>query len=135
MIALSRRFTWTLMALALLLGSLALGSARADAQAGSVVVVMPFGAALRYAPSSDADVFYTASCGDTFPVVDSRSGWYQVRTSGTLVWVGAARVASADSAPRFSCAGGRTFQIGDGVITRVQSGCLSLRYTPSRNAG
>src|SRR5436309_14798463 len=120
MIATVRRLGWALVATAMVLGSLVVQSDRAAAQAGSVVVIMPFGAALRYAPSSDADVFYTASCGDSFAAVDSRAGWYQVRASGTLVWVGGAWVVNVGSAQRYSSAGGRTFQIGDGVITRVQ---------------
>lgn len=32
------------------------------------------------------------------------------------------------------CAGAITFQIGQPAITRVQSGCLSLRTDPSRDA-
>jgi Bacterial SH3 domain len=130
-----KRLGWTAIAIALVFCSLGFGSQRAAAQVSSVVVTMPFGAALRYSPSSDADVYYTAACGDTFRVVDSSNGWYEVNAGGTFVWVGGARVANAASPGRYSCAGGRTFQIGDGVITRVQSGCLSLRYTPSRSAG
>jgi len=38
-------------------------------QAAAVVVIKPFGAALRAAPSPDAEIVITASCGETLSVV------------------------------------------------------------------
>jgi hypothetical protein len=107
----------------------------ASAQSGSVVVSKRFGAALHVAPSSDADIFFTASCGDALTVIGSSSGWYHVLWGGNALWVGGARVVSAGNLGSSSCRGARTFQIGDEVVTYVETGCLSLRYTPSRSAG
>lgn len=107
----------------------------ARAQSGAVVVTRQFGAALRIAPQSDATIVYTASCGDVFQVVASTSsGWYEVTWNGNYLWLGGARVADAGSSLAPDCSNARTFQIGDTVTTYVATGCLSLRYTPSRNA-
>jgi hypothetical protein len=125
------------LTLAAMLLALSLGprwSGQASAQSGSVVVIRQFGAALRNAPSSDASIVFTASCGDVLPVIDSTSGWYEVLSGGSAVWVGGARVVPLSSRPSYSCADARTFQIGDEAVTYVPTGCLSLRYTPSRDA-
>jgi hypothetical protein len=79
-------------------------------------------------------VVYTVSCGTVLPVIDSNSGWYEVQWAGNAVWVGGARVAIL-GAGSSSCSNARTFQIGDQVVTYVPTGCLSLRYSPSRTAG
>jgi hypothetical protein len=99
-----------------------------------VVVVKQYGAALRTAPDSDAPISYTASCGDFLTVVGARDGWYEVYAHATYLWVGGARVADAAAPPSYDCSAAFTFQIGDEVQTLVPSGCLSLRYTPSRQA-
>lgn len=106
----------------------------AHARPGAVVVIKPFGAALRYEPSSDATIAAVASCGEHLSVVGEAGGWYRVYSRAQYLWVGGARVADEGSRPRPDCSQGFTFEPGDTVITYVASGCLSLRRTPSRSA-
>lgn len=105
----------------------------------SLVVIRRFGAALRSSPSSDARVLAMLGCGASMQVVGANAGWYYVAytdavTLTTRGWVGAARVADANNPPAYSCNGAITFRIGEHVYTKVRSGCLSLRVTPSRSA-
>ncbi len=108
----------------------------APEQLRSLVIIKSYGAALRFQPDSDAGIAYVASCGDVFPVVDSYGGWYQVYSYAydDYLWVGGARVANAANPPYFSCRDAVTYQMGDEVASYVRSGCLSVRYYPSRQA-
>jgi hypothetical protein len=106
----------------------------ASTQPSAVVVVKQYGAALRVAPSSEADIVVTASCGETLSVVSARDGWYEVYTRAQYLWVGGARVADVARPPAFSCREAVTFQVFDTVETFVVTGCLSLRAFASRTA-
>jgi hypothetical protein len=100
----------------------------------SVVVVKPYGAALRASPAGDARILVTVGCNTILRVLEASAGWYRVSTGRVEGWVGGARVADAGNPPRFDCTNAVTYQVGDPVVTFVQSGCLSLRETPSRSA-
>jgi len=105
----------------------------------AVTVIRRFGAALRVAPSSDARVKKMLGCGAYLQVISGNAGWYYVRytdsvTPTTSGWVGQARVGAANTPLAVICANAVTFQIGQHVYTKVASGCLSLRVTPSRSA-
>lgn len=106
----------------------------ATTQPSTVVVFKQYGAALRVAPSSEADIVVTASCGETLSVVSARDGWYEVYSRAQYLWVGGARVADAARPPAFSCREAVTFQVFDTVETFVVTGCLSLRAFASRTA-
>jgi hypothetical protein len=108
--------------------------AAATTQPPAVVVIKQYGAALRVAPSSEAEIVVTASCGETLSVVGSQDGWYEVYSRAQYLWVGGARVADAARPPQFSCREAVTFQVFDTVETFVVTGCLSLRAYASRNA-
>ncbi len=112
--------------------------ASAQALPRAVVVIKQYGAALRYTPDSDnGGIYYNAACGDILYVTDSWQGWYQVYSpdyGGGLLWVGGARVANASNPPYFSCRNAVPYQMGDRVVSFVPSGCLSVRYYPSRQA-
>jgi hypothetical protein len=133
-----RRITLALGALsALFVAVLGAGVAPASAAPEApqrVVVTKQYGAALHTAPSSDADVGFSASCGDSFPVLDVQDGWYQVMTAGGPFWVGGARVADAAAPPVFDCSNAVTFPMDSWAAANVQSGCLSQRLSPSREA-
>lgn len=117
--------------------ALAAGSGVNQSIPEAVVVIKQYGAALHIAPASDADSLETASCGEVFPVIDAVQGWYEVvyDANGDTAWVGGARVGDANNPPIFDCTDATTFQPGDTVGTAVVNGCLSLRYSPSRDAG
>ena len=98
-----------------------------------------YGASLRAQPSSDARIEKILGCGAYLRVLGQNAGWYYVSyvdavTPTTTGWVGKARVADANAPLSAVCAHAMTFQVGQHVYTRVASGCLSLRVTPSRNA-
>jgi hypothetical protein len=105
-------------------------------------VVKPYGAAVRFSPASDARIAVSVGCGTTLRVLGGSAGWYRVALDAPLAiaagvlegWVGQLRVADAATAPRPDCAGAVLFRVNDQVMTSVQSGCLSLRETPSRSA-
>ena len=105
----------------------------------AVTVIRRFGAALRVAPSSDARMKKMLGCGAYLQVLGGNAGWYHVRytdavTPTTTGWIGQARVGAANTPLTTICANAETFQIGQHVYTKVVSGCLSLRVTPSRSA-
>jgi Bacterial SH3 domain len=117
--------------------------ARVSQASGAVVVIKPYGAAVHAAPSSDADIYVNVACGSVLRVLDSYQGWYNVQTrDGTRGWVGGVRVGDANRPPRYTCTiddpvdgpSRFTVQMGDYLYSYVQSGCLSLRYSPSRQA-
>ncbi|MGI8550676.1 MAG: protein kinase domain-containing protein [Dehalococcoidia bacterium] len=107
-----------------------------------VFVTKQYGAAIHAAPSSDAPILASAGCDSVLQVLAASQGWYQVRlgatrsTAGTAAdsgWVGMARVAVSGS-PAPDCRGAISYRVGAQVLTSVQSGCLSLRQTPARDA-
>jgi hypothetical protein len=94
---------------------------------------MKYGTALRAAPNSDARIIVVLGCGTTLRQVGVNGDWYHTVTSNqTDGWVGGARIEPAGSA--VDCAGAVTYQPGDQALSHVQSGCLSLRSSPSRDA-
>ena len=105
------------------------------------MVTKQYGAALRATPASDARILATVSCGTVLRVLGATDGWYRVTPEISLSaaggnpegWVGGARVADAGNPPQFECRNAVTYQVNDEVVTRVQTGCLSLRDTPSRD--
>ena len=97
-------------------------------------VIKPFGAALRRAPSSDAEVLFIVPCDSLLPVIAERGGWIQTEIGGLFGWVGGGRVRVGTNPPHADCEGGFTFDVGDVVATFVPTGCLSLRAEPSRDA-
>jgi serine/threonine-protein kinase len=113
-----------------------------DAAPTGVVVVKPYGAAVRISPASDARIAVTVGCGATLRVLGASAGWYRVALDATQAiaagvlegWVGQLRAADAATTPRPDCTGAVLFRVNDSVVTSVQSGCLSLRETPSRTA-
>ena len=110
-------------------------AARAAAAVPQVVVVTKqYGAALRRQPSSEATIVYLAACGETLSVAGSQDGWYRVYSRASYLWVGAGRVADADSPPSYDCSNAVTFEPAQVVFASVPTGCLSLRETPSRDA-
>jgi S1-C subfamily serine protease len=103
----------------------------------TVVVARQYGAAIRASPTSDARIVTILPCGTLLRVVSSSQGWLRVTTETpprSEGWVGEARTADAGIAPAVDCRGAVTFQVNDQVLTRVQTGCLSLRDAPSRSA-
>jgi hypothetical protein len=104
--------------------------------AASIVISEKYGAAIRSAPSSDARILVVLSCGTVLRQLGASGGWFHgVSANGQFDgWVGGARVRSADNAGSPNCSGAVTYQPGDQVISRVQTGCLSLRSSPSRSA-
>jgi len=104
---------------------------------GTIRVTKPYGAAIRTAPSSNADVLITAACNDAFEVLEMRGGWYLVEYPGVARgWIGAGRVSALSGGypPVVECGRGVTFQVGNIVAPSVARGCLSLRRAPSRQA-
>lgn len=100
----------------------------------TLTVVKKYGAAMHRQSSSDAPVVETVACGTRLRVFDAASGWYQVEAANQVAgWVGGVRVADAQTAPP-DCSGAVTFPVGSSVLSHVQSGCLSVRISPSRNA-
>lgn len=98
-------------------------------------VVKRYGAAIRAAPSSDSMIYWMASCNDVFMVTGRSSGWYEILDrDGTSGWVGGARVSVGAAPAPADCRGAVTFQAGGTVIASVPTGCLSIRYEPSRTA-
>jgi hypothetical protein len=109
------------------------------ANPSAVTVIKRFGAALRVAPSSDARVKTMLGCGAYLHVIGGNAGWYKVRYVDAVTpletgWVGKARVGDKNTPLTAICANAITFNIGQRVYTKVASGCLSLRVTPSRSA-
>ena len=105
----------------------------------AVTVIKRFGAALRVAPRSSARVSKMLSCGAYLQVLGAQGGWYYVSylddvTPTTHGWVGAARVGDPNTPLTPICFNAVTFLIGHHVYTKVASGCLSLRVSPSRSA-
>jgi S1-C subfamily serine protease len=105
---------------------------------GPVLVVNKrFGAALRASPSSDAAIVASVGCGQPLEQLEERAGgWFRVSAGGLQGWVGGARVQPGSVAPAGACAGAPNppYTIGEQVRAQVQSGCLSVRTTPSGNA-
>ena len=98
-------------------------------------VIKPFGAALRTDPSSDAPVIESLQCGDILPVIGFENGRVQVLDGDTEGWVGGGRVSvGTPPAQTTACHTSRALYVGEDVVTDVDSGCLSLRATPSREA-
>lgn len=97
-------------------------------------VVRRFGAAIRGAPSSNATIYWIASCNDTFVVTGESNGWWQISLGGgDYGWVGGARVSVGVSPAYGNCANAVTFQIGSIAYAHPER-CLSLRTYPSRDA-
>lgn len=100
----------------------------------SIVVVKQYGAAVRASPSSDAPIIAMAPCGARLGVLGAQSGWTRVALDGQREgWMGDFRIADAANPPAFDCSSAVTFRPNDAVVTRVQTGCLSLRDQPSRS--
>jgi hypothetical protein len=97
-------------------------------------IIRPFGAALRTAPSSDAPILESLQCGDILPVIGFENGWVQVRDGGNEGWVGGARVSVGQPPAPAACRTSRALFVDTDVTTDVDTGCLSLRTTPSRDA-
>ena len=98
-------------------------------------VIKRYGAALRYEPSSDAGIYWIASCNDTFVVISEYAGWWQVALpDGGSAWIGGVRV-SVGAYPDWGpdCVYGFTYQVGSTAYAHPTN-CLSLRYWPSRDA-
>ena len=74
----------------------------------------------------------SCSCGQSLSLLDEQTGWYHVSVSGRDGYVGGAR-AVTPGAP-VDCRNAVSYQVGDEVVTQVQTGCLSLRTAPSRDA-
>jgi hypothetical protein len=109
--------------------------ADALAAAGQVAtVVRQHGAALRVAPSSDATTLTILPCGDAWPVLAVQGGWVKLQMPDGTAWVGGGRVAVSSSAKAVTCPTDLPLVIGGGVVTNVDSGCLSLRARASRDA-
>jgi hypothetical protein len=97
-------------------------------------VIKRYGAAIRYAPSSDAGVAWVASCNDTFYVTGQSGGWWQVALNdGSYGWIGGGRVSVGVSPAWGDCYAAVTYQVGSLAYARPTN-CLSLRYWPSRDA-
>jgi hypothetical protein len=93
-----------------------------------------FGAAIRVAPSSDADKLENAACGESWPVLATNGGWVEVDTEVGIGWVGGARVQISSSPLTIDCSDSRVFPVDGPATTYVASGCLSLRSRPSSDA-
>jgi hypothetical protein len=107
----------------------------AAAAAGRVAtVVKQHGAALRVAPASDATALTILPCGDAWPVLAVQGGWVKLQLPDGSAWVGGGRVAVGSSAKAVDCPTDLPLVIGGDVVTQVDSGCLSLRTRPSRDA-
>src|SRR5207237_3989244 len=78
----------------------------------AVVVSKQYGAALRAAPSSDAQVITILACGESLALLGEQSGWYHVTAAGSDGWIGGARTVHAGTP--VDCSGARTYQVGDG---------------------
>jgi S1-C subfamily serine protease len=105
---------------------------------GTLVVNKRYGAALRAAPSSDARVLVMMDCGATLQAFGAQTGdgWFRVRWGGVEGWVGGLRVTSGPAPDAGACAGAPypPYVVGETLYASVQSGCLSVRPTPSANA-
>src|SRR5207237_3077553 len=98
-----------------------------------------FGAAIRWAPASNAQLLGIASCGAALQVVGTANGWYRVQYTANgngpgvpSGWVGSARVVASLS-PERTCDGPMpAFSVGELVVAgATSSGCLSVRPQPS----
>jgi len=104
---------------------------------GVLVVNKRFGAALRSQASSDAAVVMMIGCGQAIEKLEETAGgWFRVRAGGSVGWVGSARVEAGSYVPAGTCAGAPLPPYGLGEIVRaqVQSGCLSIRPSPSTSS-
>jgi hypothetical protein len=97
-------------------------------------IARPFGAALRESPSSQSELTASLLCGEAYPVLEMRDGWVKVRVTDGTGWVGGGRVTVGSPPPPADCDGARDMLAYSHVTTWVESGCLSLRTQPSRNA-
>jgi len=97
-------------------------------------IIKPFGAAFRAAPSSDSAVLASLACGAVLRVIGFEDGWVQVLYDDKPGWVGGGRVAVGTPPAPADCDGGYPFWVGQYVGTFVETGCLSLRAAPSRDA-
>jgi hypothetical protein len=113
-------------------------------QALIATVTQQYGALVRNTPDSDGsnNVLYTAACGESFEVVGGDGDWVQVvvpperrgnpNFPSPLAWIGGARVWVGPGSMISNCADATVFPILSTVEASVASGCLSLRYSPSR---
>lgn len=97
-------------------------------------VVRQYGAAIRVGPSSDAPIMFSAGCGDIWPVLETSGGWVKVRTDAGSGWIGGGRVVVTTATAFADCSVSRFIYPTGYVTTYVETGCLSLRATPSREA-
>jgi hypothetical protein len=97
-------------------------------------VTRRFGAAVRSAPSSDAPVLDNVQCGDILPVIGFEHGWVQVLDGDTESWVGGGRVSVGSPPAPASCRTARALYVDTDIAAYVDSGCLSLRASASREA-
>jgi hypothetical protein len=97
-------------------------------------VSKPFGATGRVAPSSDAQALVIVGCGDEFPVLEVQGGWVRVQMSSGPAWIGGGRVMVGAARTSVDCSHERFLFLGGPVTARVETGCLSLRARPSREA-
>jgi hypothetical protein len=93
-----------------------------------------FGASVRAAPSSDAQALVIVGCGDEFPVLEVQGGWVRVQMSSGPAWIGGGRVMVGAARTSVDCSDERFLFLGGSVTARVETGCLSLRARPSRDA-
>lgn len=107
-------------------------------QRGTLVVNKRYGAALRASASSDSRVLVMMDCGASLDVIGAQTGdgWFPVRWGGLEGWVGGLRVTSGPAPDAGACAGAPypPYVVGETLYASVQSGCLSIRPTPSANA-
>jgi S1-C subfamily serine protease len=110
----------------------------APSEPGTVVVNKRYGAALRASPSSDASVLVMLACGTTLQALSEQNsgGWFRVRSGSAEGWVGGARVLPGAVPDSSACVGAPIppFRLGETLRAQVQSGCLSVRPSPSANA-
>jgi len=91
-----------------------------------------YGAAIHTAPSSDAQAIAILPCGQSLTVIGSTDGWDDVSAGNVSGWVGGARVTPAKTT--IDCRGAVTFPLDSLATTHVDSGCLSLRDSPAKDA-
>jgi hypothetical protein len=104
----------------------------------TMVVNKRYGAALRVSPSSDAAIVMTLGCGSPLQVVSPQdnSGWILIRSDYSQGWIGGVRLRAGSVADPGVCAGAPypPYSLGQYVRALVQTGCLSVRPSPSANA-
>ena len=95
-------------------------------------VVREYGAAIRVGPSSDSPIMFSTGCGDIWPVLEAAGGWVKVSTDAGSGWIGGGRVVVSIATAFADCSVARFIYPTSYVTTYVETGCLSLRATPSR---